>query len=212
VLEAMIGTGRGASQAVSAPAKLHGSDVDWSVTGTRPRMLRPGRYRPVELAPWGVAAGACSAPGIFTVSGRDYPTPSQTSFAISAFREAEDWPSTLPWIHRHMLEACLEMLSYASLEAGWDGENSVGPEPSSISSAVQFLLALPGEVASPEPGVTKDGDAEWYWKSGSGAATVSFRGNRVAYFARSDDQAVQGSVRFDGRSIPCGLLAIISAV
>ena len=116
-------------------------------------------------------------------------------------------------INQHFALAYEEMRSYLALVDGWDGPGSVSPSKLTITFALSFLGTLPKLASPPEAGVTADGYAEWYWRSNSGVATVSFKGSRMAYYARAaTDHPVQGTIVFDGKSIPAELGRILTKI
>lgn len=109
-------------------------------------------------------------------------------------------------ISQHLAVSYEEMRSYLSLVDGWDGPGSISPSKLTINIALSFLGALPKLASPPEAGATADGYAEWYWRSNVGVATVSFKGSRMAYYARAGaGHPVQDTVVFDGISIPADL-------
>lgn len=112
----------------------------------------------------------------------------------------------------HLVDSYAEMASYKGLIDGWDGVGSVKPDEHTIDNALAFLQSLPPDTAAPEPGVTADGYAEWYWTSKQGVATVSFKGTGMAYYARVGKDKANRSIIFDGRSIPTDLAATIAQI
>ncbi len=103
-------------------------------------------------------------------------------------------------------QARMEMESYFGLSDGWDGNDSVGIPRQTIGDALAFLARLPSSVSEPSAGATEDGQAEWYWKSERGLATVSFRNGRMSYYARTHEQLVRGSETSNSMTLPQDLI------
>lgn len=104
-----------------------------------------------------------------------------------------------------------EMATFRNLSSGWDGPGSIAPLAGVIASALNFLFSLPEDLAVPEPTVSADGTAGWFWERDDLYASVFFMGgNRFAYFARNDEsgQIVRGVGFFD-QYIPADLVDML---
>jgi hypothetical protein len=56
-----------------------------------------------------------------------------------------------------------EVIQYALLEAGWDGEHSLPPEPEAIKLAIDFIRLIPSDIPFPRPMITSTGIVGFYW-------------------------------------------------
>lgn len=155
-----------------------------------------------------VAQSAALAFSVLTASPTIYATLTSIIAPVSGTRAVSGVRGTA--LHKHLLDAYEEMRSYTSLADGWDGPGSIAPSSQTISAALSVLSVLPERVSAPEAGATADGSAEWYWVTDQGLATLSLRGNQLAYYARSGRSVAQATVTFDGRSLPSDLLAVLS--
>ena len=95
--------------------------------------------------------------------------------------------------------AYLEMLSFKSLEDGWDFVGSKRVSEAAVDNALEFLAILPSTIMPPEASASGDGTVDWYWSSGPSAATVTFfASGRVAYFSMTDAGSVKDTFEFRG--------------
>lgn len=104
------------------------------------------------------------------------------------------------------MSAHVEMLSFCSFEAGWDGEESQRISEEAVTQALLFLGLLPHDIPSPEASPANDGTVDWYWRIGKNAATVTFlKDGTISYFSMTDNGSVNGSFKLNG-SIPSELI------
>ena len=58
-----------------------------------------------------------------------------------------------------------ELLTYKSLSAGWDGDDSAPADVAHIDAASQLLSLLPAGIPLPKPMLSGDGEVGLYWKN-----------------------------------------------
>lgn len=79
--------------------------------------------------------------------------------------------------------AIAEIRSWTLLDADWDGEGALLPNPRSLVEASSFVCSLPAKVEMPEPMLHSTGRASLFWRSEGFYAHLEFLGDeRVAYY------------------------------
>ena len=111
----------------------------------------------------------------------------------------------------HLMAIQAEMEEYRHLADGWDGYNSIGPNPHTVDSALEFLRLLPSTIKPPEPTVSADGSVGWFWKSPGVFISINFpEAGRFAYYGNAQGVEARGASAFDGQAIPQDLLDVMS--
>jgi hypothetical protein len=81
-----------------------------------------------------------------------------------------------------------EILSYAQLNDGWDGEGSKAATPDSKNAAEQFLDLVPSGLELPRTMISSAGELGFYWDLPQGFADISFAlDGSASFFSRSSD-------------------------
>ncbi len=110
----------------------------------------------------------------------------------------------------HLVEALEELLSYQSLEPGWDGPESIAPSRELIQNVRQLLLALPRTAKIPEPMVSADGHVGLFWHDKDIYMSVDFfEVPRYRYYGKTGEYEISGVRFFDGRSVPEDIISLI---
>lgn len=65
-----------------------------------------------------------------------------------------------------------QILSYALLDKGWDGEGSLKPNQEAIEYAQAFIEMLPSGIPLPTPMLASDGEIGFYWDTESAYADL----------------------------------------
>jgi hypothetical protein len=78
--------------------------------------------------------------------------------------------------------------SYAALDDGWDGDDSLAPTAAAIEAAKHFLKSLPFGVPFPEPMISSSGEPEFFWDLPTGYADARFSASgALSLFAKKPD-------------------------
>lgn len=113
-----------------------------------------------------------------------------------------------------LTEAANEMLSFCSLERGWDGPDSVSPSKRAIAEAYSFIQnRLLAHKDAPEPTAYADGEVGWYWQKGDDVLSIVFVGaGRYAYYGKVKGAVVRSPIREYGNTIPDDLSAALNNI
>lgn len=95
----------------------------------------------------------------------------------------------------------LELADYASLEDGWDGEESFAPSGTSLAQARLLLNYLPGGIPFPHPMLASDGEVGFYWDSTAAFADISIKPNGTFSLYLKDKRVGGGESFFEAISI-----------
>jgi hypothetical protein len=106
-----------------------------------------------------------------------------------------------------------ELLSFRDLEEGWDGPDSVAPNPGAVNDAISFFdRPLPVGVPLPEAVANADGEVGLYWGGPGVYIDIGFRGvGEISYYGRVGDCVSKGRAAYTLQSaLPKPLLALLS--
>tara|TARA_R110000823_G_scaffold305322_1_gene427360 strand:- start:82 stop:666 length:585 start_codon:yes stop_codon:yes gene_type:complete len=113
----------------------------------------------------------------------------------------------IPKSVQEIIDGTMEVLEYAKLLDGWDGEGSLAPSKNVIIQSSMFRVLLPLAVSPPDSAPNDDGSISWYWQTpkGMGSATIKASG-RLTYFIRTKNGEIKDDVPFLGDSLPNELI------
>lgn len=67
-----------------------------------------------------------------------------------------------------------ELQSYADLQDGWDGDDSIAPSRLDIMRALTFVSSLPSALPLPTPMISSSGEIGLYWDNGISYLDINF--------------------------------------